>query len=270
MGYVFDADNWEWLTTGNNLRFLLEGFLINLEIAVIAIVFSLIFGLLLALGRLSPLRPLSLAGGAWVDVWRNLPLIFIILYIFLAAPESWLQTYEDNVPSFFPEALQSGSVFAAILALVLYNSAVIAEIMRAGILSLDRGQGEAAASLGLTYPQQLRYVILPQGLRRMVPATVSQLITLNKDTTLVSIIAIQEVMRHGRILSSGFTAFTGGGVQAPLLQVFIFIGVLFVVTNFALSRVSRRLEIRERKRTGGTAGPVTGLEDQTALAAEAR
>ena len=269
MGYLFDPDNWEWVTSGNNLRFLLEGFLINLEIAAIAMVLSLIFGLLLALGRLSKLRPLGLAAGVWVDVWRNLPLIFIILYLFLAAPESWSRTWEDNAPGFFPEALQSGRVFAGILALVLYNSAVIAEIMRAGILSLDRGQGEAAASLGLTYPQQLRYVILPQGLRRMVPATVSQLITLNKDTTLVSIIAIQEVVRHGRTLSSGFTAFVGG-VQAPVLQVFIFIGVLFVVTNFILSRLSRRLEIRERKRTGGTAGPVIGLEDQTALAAEAR
>jgi His/Glu/Gln/Arg/opine family amino acid ABC transporter permease subunit len=269
MGYLFDPDNWEWLTTGNNLRFLLEGFLVNLEIAAIAIVFSLIFGLLLALTRLSRLRPLGVAAGVWVDIWRNLPLIFIILYLALALPAPWKDFYESNVPGFFPEALQSGRVFAGILGLVLYNSAVIAEIMRAGILSLDRGQGEAAASLGLTYPQQLRYVILPQGLRRMVPATVSQLITLNKDTTLVSIIAIQEVMRHGRILSSGFTAFTGGGAQAPLLQVFIFIGALFVVTNFALSRLSRRLEIRERKRTGGTAGPVMGLEDQTALATEA-
>ena len=112
-------------------------------------------------------------------------------------------------------------------------------------------------------------MILPQGLRRMVPATVSQLITLNKDTTLVSIIAIQEVMRHGRILSSGFTVFAGD-VQAPLLQVFIFIGVLFVIVNYALSRLSRRLEIREREAdTGGTAGPVSGLEDQTALVAEA-
>ena len=80
---------------------------------------------------------------------------------------------------------------------MLYNSAVIAEIMRAGILSLDRGQREAAAALGMSYRQQMRYVVLPQGLRRMVPATVSQLITLNKDTTLVSIIAIQEVVRSG-------------------------------------------------------------------------
>jgi His/Glu/Gln/Arg/opine family amino acid ABC transporter permease subunit len=269
VGYLFDPSNWEWLTTGNNLRFLLEGFLVNVEIAAIAIVFSLAFGLLLALARLSKLRPLAIAAGVWVDVWRNLPLIFIILYLALAMPPAWQDAYESVVPSFFPEALQSGRVFAGILGLVLYNSAVIAEIMRAGILSLDRGQGEAAASVGLTYPQQMRYVILPQGLRRMVPATVSQLITLNKDTTLVSIIAIDEVMRHGRTLSSGFTAFVGG-VQAPLLQVFIFIGLLFVVTNLALSRLSRRLEVRERKRTGGTAEPVSGLEDQLALAAEAR
>jgi His/Glu/Gln/Arg/opine family amino acid ABC transporter permease subunit len=267
--YLFDPSNWEWLTTDNNLRFLLEGFLVNLEIAAIAIVFSLAFGLLLALARLATLRPLSLVAGVWVDVWRNLPLIFIILYLFLAMPSSWARAYENVAPGFFPEALQSGRVFAGILGLVLYNSAVIAEIMRAGILSLDRGQGEAAASLGLSYPRQLRYVILPQGLRRMVPATVSQLITLNKDTTLVSIIAIEEVMRHGRTLSSGFTAFVGG-VPAPLLQVFLFIGLLFVVTNLALSRLSRRLEIRERKRTGGAAGPVSGLEDQVALAAETR
>jgi His/Glu/Gln/Arg/opine family amino acid ABC transporter permease subunit len=269
MDYLFDPDNWEWLTTDNNASYLLEGFAVNLQIAAIAMVLALVFGLLLALARLAPMRPLSFAVGIWIDLWRNLPVLFIILYLFLASPPSWTRFWEDNAPGFLPEALQSGRVFAGIIALVLYNSAVIAEIMRAGILSLDRGQGEAAASLGLTYPQQLRYVILPQGLRRMVPATVSQLITLNKDTTLVSIIAIEEVMRHGRTLTSGFTAFVGG-VQAPLLQVFLFIGALFVVTNFALSRLSRRLEIRERKRTGGKVVPVAGLEDQTALAAEAR
>jgi ABC-type amino acid transport system permease subunit len=108
----------------------------------------------------------------------------------------------------------------------------------------------------------MRFVILPQGLRRMVPATVSQLITLNKDTTLVSIIAIQEVVRHGSsVTGAGFF----GGVQAPILQVFIVIGLMFVVVNLALSRLSRRLEIRERRRTGTTLKPVEGLEDQVAL-----
>ena len=107
----------------------------------------------------------------------------------------------------------------------------------------------------------MRFVILPQGLRRMVPATVSQLITLNKDTTLVSIIAIQEVMKNGRIVSS-FNFF--GGVPAPVLQVFIVVGAFFVIVNLALSRLSRRLEIRERQRTGTTLRRVGGLEDQVA------
>jgi glutamate transport system permease protein len=97
----------------------------------------------------------------------------------------------------------------------------------------------------------------------MVPATVSQLITLNKDTTLVSIIAIQEVIgRAGNITSAaGFF----GGVSAPVLQVYLVVGLLFIGVNLALSRLSRRLEIRERKRTGTTLKRVEGLEDQVAL-----
>jgi aspartate/glutamate/glutamine transport system permease protein len=261
MNYLFDPDNWEWFTSGNKFRFILEGFLVNLEIAVICMVLSLIAGLALALLRLSRWAPLSFVVGAWIDVWRNLPLIFIILYLALSLPGAWPDAYEDAIPSWFPEGLQSGQVLAAILGLVLYNSAVLAEIMRAGIQSLDRGQSEAARALGMTYRQSMRFVILPQGLRRMVPATVSQLITLNKDTTLVSIVAIQEVMRHARIVT-GFNFF--GGPPAPPLQVFLVIGLLFIAVNLTLSRLSRRLEVHERKRTaGGEMKPVRGLEEQT-------
>ena len=98
-------------------------------------------------------------------------------------------------------------------------------------------------------------MILPQGLRRMVPATVSQLITLNKDTTLVSIIAITEVMRRARIVTASnfFTV-----VEAPILHVFIFVGLLFVIVNYSLSRLSRRLELRERKITGTKLKRVAG------------
>ena len=262
MSYLFDPDNWEWIVTGNNVRFILEGFLVNLEIAVIAMVLSLIVGLGLALARLAPWTPVSFVAGAWIDIFRNLPLIFIILYLALSIPGSWPDTYEDLIPSWFPEGLQSGRVLAAILGLVLYNSAVLAEIMRAGILSLDRGQNEAARALGMSYGQSMRMVVLPQGLRRMVPATVSQLITLNKDTTLVSIVAIQEVMRHGRIVTS---ANFFGGVQAPVLQVFLFIGALFIIVNLLLSRLSRRLEVVESKKTAvGDVKRVRGLEEQAA------
>lgn len=263
MGYLFDPDNWEWLTTGNNARFVFEGFLVNLQIALIAMVVSLLAGLGLALLRLTRNRVLSTAVSIWIDVWRNLPLLLLILFVYLVMPQPWKAFYEDAAPGVLPDVLQEGSVFAALIALVLYNSAVLAEIMRAGIQSLDRGQNEAAVALGLTYWQRMRIVILPQGLRRMLPATVSQLITLNKDTTLVSIIAIQEVMRHGRILT-GQNFF--GGVQAPILQVFLFIGLLFIVTNLALSRLSRRLELRERARTGTHVKPVSGLEDQVTVA----
>jgi His/Glu/Gln/Arg/opine family amino acid ABC transporter permease subunit len=264
--YLFSADNWEWVWTGNNFRFLLEGFLINLEIAVIGIVFSLVFGLLLALMRISKLRLISFPAGVWVDVWRNVPLILLILYFGLAVPSSWRQSYGDAIPGFLPAAFQDELVLGALLALVLYNSAVLCEIMRSGIQSLDRGQREAAASLGLTYTQQMRLVVLPQGLRRMVPATVSQLITLNKDTTLVTILAIEEVIGHANSLTSS-AAFLGG-VQAPILQVFLMVGFFFFVVNFALSRLSRRLEIRERRRTGTTLRRVEGLEDQVALEAD--
>ncbi len=268
MGYLFDGDNWEWLTSGNNARFIVEGFAINAEIAIAAMVLSLIVGLLLALLSIAKAPPVAWAARLWIDVFRNLPLIFLILYLALAMPASWREFWEDAAPGFFPEALENGRVLAALLALVLYNSAVLAEIMRAGIQSLDRGQGEAASSLGLSYAQSMRLVILPQGLRRMVPATVSQLITLNKDTTLVSIIGIQEVVRNARIVSSG-NVFVGG-VNAPVLQVFVFVGLLFILTNLLLSRLSRRLELREQARTGTQIEAVSGLEDQVALQAETR
>ncbi len=250
MTYVFDPANWEWVITGNNARFLLGGFLINVQIAVVSMVLALAVGLGLALLSLSRVTPVRLVAKLWVDVFRNLPLIFLILYLALSLPESVREFWVDNSPGFLPDALRSQLVLAGVLGLVLYNSAVLAEIMRAGILSLDRGQREAAAALGLSYTQQMREVVLPQGLRRMVPATVSQLVTLTKDTTLVSIIAIQESVRSGRILSqTAGNPFVGGDVNAPILQVMIFVGVLFVAFNFALSRLSRRLEVRESRRT---------------------
>jgi His/Glu/Gln/Arg/opine family amino acid ABC transporter permease subunit len=260
------ATVFEWLGSGNNLRFILEGFLINLQIAVVAMVLSLLFGLALALLRLSRTPGVPLLTGLWVDLFRNLPLLLLILFLFLWIPQSWRETWEDVVPGWMPEAWQSGLMLAGLGGLVLYNSAVLAEIMRAGILSLPRGQGEAASALGLNYRKRMRHVILPQGLRRMVPATVSQLITLNKDTTLVSIIAIVEVMRRARtVTATSGNPFTGGGVDAPILEVFIFVGVLFIIVNYSLSRLSRRLEVREERKTAGKEKvKVEGVEELVA------
>ena len=268
MGYLFDPSNWEWVTAGANLRFMLEGFATNIEIALISMLLSLLLGLGLALLRISKRPWVRRPAGLWVDVWRNLPLIFIVLYLFLAIPSGIKSAYRAWAPDFLPTAFQSPAILAAIIGLTLYNSAVIAEIMRAGIQSLERGQGEAAAALGLTDRKAMRLVILPQALRRMVPATVSQLITLTKDTSLVSIIGIQELMRHSRIVTNtSGSPFVGTGVDAPLLQVFILAGALFVAFNFTLSRLSRRLELKERRLTGIKVEPVTGVEEHVADAA---
>ena len=267
MGYLFDPDNWRWLFDGNNIRFLLEGFVINLQIAAVAMVLSLVVGLFLALGRLARNRVVAWIAGAWVDVFRNLPLIFVLLYLGLVMPQSWREAYERVAPDWLPATFQSPFFLAAILGLTLYNSAVLAEIMRAGILSLERGQREAALALGMTHWQSMRLVVLPQGLRRMVPATVSQLITLNKDTTLVFILGFTEVLRHARVVvaSSGNPFISESGSPAPLLHVYLVVGFMFIAVNLLLSRLARRLEVRQRERMGTTAERVTGVEDQVAL-----
>jgi His/Glu/Gln/Arg/opine family amino acid ABC transporter permease subunit len=254
----------DWIGQKNSGRYILEGFLINLEFALIAMVLAFVLGLILALLRISTSRVVGFVTGAWVDVFRNLPLILLIIYLGLYLPDPLRNFWKDNIPEWAPEAFQSDLVPGALLALILYNSAVLAEIMRAGILSLASGQREAAAALGMTYVQSLRHVILPQGLRRMVPATVSQLITLNKDTTLISLIAIQEVVRRGRtVIATSDNPFTGGGTPAPYIEVFLLIGIMFVIVNYGLSRLSRRLEIRERAKTATVkVATVRGLEDQ--------
>jgi len=266
MSYLFDPANWEWIFAGRNFMFLLERFLNNIILALVVMALSLILGLVIALLRISKNKVTSTATGIWIDIWRNLPVLLIILYFGLALPQEVKEFWVDIAPSFLPEQLKdSGQVVASIIALTIYNSAVIAEIFRAGIQSLERGQGEAAAALGLPYWKAMRLVILPQGLRRMVPATVGQLITLTKDTSLVSILAIQEAVAAGSIVNNtSGSPFGGTGVPAPILQVYIVVGAMFVAFNLALSLLSRRLEVRERKRAGDVE-TITGLEDQIAI-----
>ena len=266
MGYLIDPANWEWVFAGRNFMFLLERFVNNIVIALMVMALSLILGLLIALLRISKNKVTSFVTGIWIDVWRNLPVLLLLLYFGLALPQEVKEFWVDIAPGFLPPQIKdSGQVIASIIALTIYNSAVIAEIFRAGIQSLERGQGEAAAALGLPYWKAMRLVILPQGLRRMVPATVSQLITLTKDTSLVSILAIQELVAAGSIVNNtSGSPFGGVGVPAPILQVYLVVGGMFIVFNLALSLLSRRLEVRERKRSGDVE-TITGLEDQIAI-----
>ena len=142
------------------------------------------------------------------------------------------------------------------MALIAYNSAVLGEIFRAGILSLDRGQREAAFSLGLSYWQSMLLVLIPQAVRRMVPAIVSQLITLLKDSALGYIIGFEELLRRSRVI---------GDFSNNLLQAYIAAALIYILVNLALRRLARRLEVRQRRRYSAGSIDVAGVEDLTAV-----
>ena len=240
-----DADRWRPLTQGPVIRFFLNGLLGTLKAALVAMVLAMAVGMVLALGRLARAAPIRLVAGAYVEFFRAFPLLLLVLFSGLALPK-----YGVDLPVYW----------YVVLALVVYNSAILGEIFRAGILSLDRGQTEAAYTLGFSYWQAMLIVVIPQAVRRMVPAIVSQLVTLLKDTSLGFVIAYPELLRQSRN--------TGEFFQNPLQSLFV-AALLYVGVNLVLSRVARRLEIRQRRRYGAGAITVAGIEDLTMVAAQA-
>lgn len=248
--------SWSWLWQDGNLTFLLEGFVVNLELALIAGVLSLLVGAVLGVGTLSRRRWLRVPVTLWVDFWRNLPALFILLYLLLVLPSSWGDAWASVAPHVLTGSVRSDRALAAILGLTVYNSASIAEIVRAGIQSIPSGQILAARSLGLSRTKVTLLISLPQGLRNMTPATVSQLVSLIKDTSLVSILALADVLGNAGIL----TSFNFFGDSAPYLQVFTVVAAMFICVNFALSSLSRFLE--SRTGIGASKAKVSGLEDQ--------
>jgi putative glutamine transport system permease protein len=182
---LFDPRRWSAFTELSVWRFLLSGVQVTFTMAAIAIVVSLILGLLLALLRLSSFPLIRWPATLFIEVVRALPVLLLIFFASL-----WLPRIGVPVDPFA----------AGTIALSLYTASVNAEIMRAGILSIERGQVEAARSLGLTYVQTMRFVVLPQALRRMIPPQVSQLVTLIKDTSLTAVIGVLELTRRSQIL----------------------------------------------------------------------
>ncbi|MBW3556161.1 MAG: amino acid ABC transporter permease [Actinobacteria bacterium] len=244
-----DASRWRPLAEPSTARFLLGGLVNTLKVALIAMGLAILVGGLMALGRLARNGPVRWLSGVYVEFFRAVPLLLLILFSALALPK-----YGLRLPAF-------GYL---ILALVAYNSAVLGEIFRAGILSLERGQTEAALAIGLGYWQSMLFVIIPQAVRRMVPAIVSQLVTLLKDTSLGFVIGLslqdRELLRRARDL---------GEFYRNPLQSLVVVAVIYIVINFALSRLARWLEVRQRRRYSAGAISVAGVEDLAVVTAEA-
>ena len=226
----FDAELWRVLTEGAVQRLIGRGLVATLRAAVVAMVLAMAVGAVLAVGRLSRRAWLARAAGAWVELFRGLPLLLLIFFLFLALPAVGITI----------------SVFWALVAgLTLYNGAVIGEIFRAGILSLPMGQTEAAYAIGLRRGQTLRLILIPQGVRRMLPALISQLVTLLKDTSLGFVIGYAELLRNGRTA----VEFLGGRYSIPIYTA---IAVVYIAVNASLSLLARWLDRRTRRRFGQT------------------
>jgi len=220
----FDLD-----VIGRSLPYLWKGFLYTVELTAIASLGGLFFGTLLALGRLSPVRPLSTIAAAYVNLMRSIPLVLVLFWFFFLMPQVLqLATGGERPP-------QIGAERTAIITFIMFEASYFCEIMRAGIQSIAKGQVDSAYALGLSYGQSMRLVILPQALRNMIPVLLTQTIILFQDTSLVYVISA--------------TDFTGAASKIAqrdgrLVEMYLFVAVVYFVLCYTLSYTVKLLQRR--------------------------
>ncbi|MFJ7638073.1 amino acid ABC transporter permease [Peribacillus sp. NPDC046944] len=201
-----------------NLDMYLMGFKNTIISSLIALVSSLILGVLIAIMRIAPIKPLNWLGTAYVEFIRNIPLLIITFFFFLG--------------------LKLSGLYAGTLALTIYTSSFIAEAIRAGILSVSKGQMEAARSSGLTYGQAMRFIILPQAVKIVIPPLGNQFINLVKNSSILAVVAGLDLMYHGDLISSRtFVVF----------DVYIFVAAFYLILTIPLSLGVGYLEKRLAK-----------------------
>lgn len=201
-----------------NIRFLLNGLLVTLEVAAYTIVFSILIGMILGVIRFTNIPYLSKALGFIVDTIRNLPLLLIIFFTYLSLPQI---------------GIQFNIFWSAVVAMTIFESSMISEIIRGGLQALPQGQTEAGIASGLTTFQTMRYIVLPQALKQTLPSIVSQLIALIKDTSLATIITLPELTHRAKIVYGQNTAY--------VIPMFIAMAFLYFIICYALSKFSRYL-----------------------------
>ena len=169
------------------------GLWVTIQLSVLGLVGALLLGTAVALTRVSPIRPLRWVGAAYVEFFRNTPLVVQLFFLFLGLPLLGLRFAQDTFDNIFR---------AAFVGMALYHGAYVAEVVRGGLLGVDRGQIEAARSLGLSYLQTLREVQLPQTFRAVIPPLGNIAIALVKNTSLASTIGVTELLFGAEIVES--------------------------------------------------------------------
>ncbi|MDR1994003.1 ABC transporter permease subunit [Azonexus sp.] len=217
----------DWSSIPGALPLLGKGLLITFEVTFTAIVVGIVWGTLLAVARLSGNRFLALAAAGYVNLFRSVPLVMVILWFYLIVPQLLRGVFGDNIGDI--------RLASALLAFSLFEAAYYSEIIRAGIQSVSRGQIAAGLALGMTYGQTMRLVILPQAFRNMTPLLLTQAVILFQDTSLVYVIGLSDFFGM---------AYKIGDRDGRLVELLIFAGVVYFFISFALSRLVKRLQAR--------------------------
>ncbi len=210
-----------------NLPVILGGLALTIQYAVVAIILMVVIGLIAALMRLSKLAPMRWIASAYVEIFRSTPLLVQLFFIVLGLPAIL------PVNQWFGQLMYP--ILSAALTLSLNEGAYVTEIIRAGILGVDRGQKEAALSIGMTDFQTMRYVVLPQAFKRMIPPLVNQAAQTVKDTSLLAPVGVAELVYKGEIvIAATFASFT----------IWSLVAALYFVIIFSVSKCSAYLERR--------------------------
>ena len=223
------AYTWGWYTLSpftdkgaSNLRFLVSGIGLTLGLSLSAIVVSVILGVMLALSALSRSRPLRMVSRTYVEVFRSIPLLVLLLWVYYGLP--------------MVTGLQFGAFAAGVISLALSDAAFESEIFRAGIQSVAKGQREAAQTLGLSNRDAFRFVIFPQAIRTILPALGNQFVYVLKMSSLVSVIGLQELTRRANELN--VSEYRPLEIYTALVVEYL---LLILLTSWGVRRLEQRM-----------------------------
>ncbi|WP_224555111.1 glutamate/aspartate ABC transporter permease GltK [Pectobacterium versatile] len=218
----------DWSSIGPSMPYLIQGMVVTLKITLTAVVFGIVWGTILAVMRLSPIKAVSWFAKLYVNLFRSVPLVMVLLWFYLVVP-SLLQ----NVLGLSPKT--DIRLISAMVAFSLFEAAYYSEIIRAGILSVSRGQSSAALALGMTHWQSMRLIILPQAFRAMVPLLLTQGIVLFQDTSLVYVLSLADFFR---------TASTIGERDGTQVEMILFAGFIYFLFSITASMLVSYLKKR--------------------------
>ncbi|HOI85207.1 MAG TPA: amino acid ABC transporter permease [Acholeplasmataceae bacterium] len=219
--------NFSFLNNPYSISLLLQGLGMTLVLAILAVFLGSILALVPALMRLSPIKALSIPATAYVEIIRGTPMLVQVLLIYQLL----------NIPLFLIGGIDMGSFVPGLVALVINSSAYVSEIIRGGILAVDRGQTEAARSLGLTQTQTMQHIILPQAIKNIFPALGNEFVTIIKETSIFMYLGVAELMYQVGILKASSPAVT---------ELYITAGILYLILTYPLSKLMNFIERRLR------------------------